>query len=101
MTGVVPTVTSASGLPSRLAPTTPPLAPCPAEIDTASNGWAGWRSGDGGEPPPEPPDPFGGVAPLGPEGAGEAADAGGGWAGPDVVAVPVATPDGAPAPARR
>src|SRR5690242_8544523 len=42
MTWVVPTVTSASGLPSRPTPTTPPVAPCPAETDTATRGvWPG------------------------------------------------------------
>src|SRR5438105_11133078 len=50
---VVPTVTSASGLSPKPAPTTPPVAPCPAEIETARRGAGpGERSGAGGDPPP-------------------------------------------------
>src|SRR5438105_7751666 len=57
---VVPTVTSASGLSPKPAPTTPPVAPCPAEIETARRGAGpGERSGAGGDPPPgdDPSDP--------------------------------------------
>src|SRR3982750_894974 len=58
MTWVLPTVTSASGPPSRPTPTTPPVAPCPAETDTASRGSPGWRCGPGARPPePQDPDP--------------------------------------------
>src|SRR5437763_10761414 len=50
-TVVVPTVTSASGLSPRPTPTTPPVAPWPAEIDTAASGAGpGDCSGAGGEP---------------------------------------------------
>src|SRR2546422_9416724 len=59
MTCVVPTVTSASGLPSRPTPTTPPVAPCPAETDTATRGGLpGWPCGPGGDDPPDPPPPL-------------------------------------------
>jgi hypothetical protein len=66
--GVVPTVTSASGLLSSPTPTTPPLAPSPAETDADSRGadLGGFWDGGGAESPSgfplDPEDGFGEAA---------------------------------------
>src|SRR5437763_8763492 len=65
MTCVVPTVTSASGPSLRPAPTTPPVAPCPAAIETETSGAVPGEPpwGAGADPPPEP-DPVPGPGPA-------------------------------------
>jgi len=59
-TGFVPTVTSAAGeAPPTLAPTTPPLAPFPADTDAPtrceSSGGGSWVGPGAACPPPAPP----------------------------------------------